>query len=247
MSPLGVLGVVMPVYNEETTVAEVVARVLARTEVAQLVIVDDGSTDNSWALIERAALDDNRVVIRRHELNRGKGAAVRTGLSVVSTPYVVVQDADLEYTPEDYPALLSPLLNGRAAVVYGSRFLDPTLLRISWRHELGNRVLTWATTVITGLDLSDEATCFKAFRSDLIERLYLRENGFGFCPEFTAKVARLGVPVVEIPVRYSARSVAQGKKIRLHHGFEALWCLVRYSLGPRSSGNRVDSSHVESL
>jgi glycosyltransferase involved in cell wall biosynthesis len=203
--------------------------------------VDDGSSDNSWTLIERAALGDSRIVTRRHDLNRGKGAAVRSGLSLVSTAYVVVQDADLEYDSGDYPALLSPLLDGRAEVVYGSRFLDRTLLRTSWWHEAGNLMLTWATSLMTGLKLSDEATCFKAFRTDLIGRLALRENGFGFCPEFTAKVARMGVPVVEVPIRYSARSHSQGKKIRLRHGFEALWCLLRYSRGPKGSGIRVDS------
>lgn len=238
------LGVVMPVFNEEATIARIVSQVLARPEVSQLVIVDDGSCDGSAALIKAAARLDSRVVCRSNGSNRGKGAAVRAGLAEIHAPYVVVQDADMEYDPADYPCLVEPIAEERADVVFGSRFMDRGLLRTSRWHEAGNRMLTCASTLITGLPLSDEATCYKAFRSDVIPWLDLREDGFGFCPEFTAKVARLGLKVMEVPVRYAARGVAEGKKLRPWHGIEALWCLVRYSVGPFNPPNASVSRHA---
>lgn len=223
----------MPVFNEERTVAELLRRVLARPEVHEVVAVDDGSTDGTWRELESLAKMDSRVRLLRHPMNRGKGAAVRTGLAALTAPYAIVQDADLEYDPTDYAKIIKPLIAGEADVVYGSRFLDASLANTARWHRAGNGWLTAAARVITGLRLTDEATCYKAIRRELLPLLALREEGFGFCPEFTAKVARLKLRVKEVPVHYRARSAADGKKIRLRHGFEALWCLVRYTWGPR--------------
>lgn len=227
------LGVVVPVFNEERTVVELLRRVLARPEVREVVAVDDGSKDGTWRELEKLAKMDSRLRLMRHPRNRGKGAAVRTGLATLTAPYAIVQDADLEYDPADYASVIGPLIAGEADVVYGSRFLDASLASTARWHRAGNGWLTAAACMITGLRLTDEATCYKAFRRELLPLLDLREEGFGFCPEFTAKAARLKLRVKEVPVHYRARSAADGKKIRLRHGFEALWCLVRYTWGPR--------------
>ena len=227
------LGVVVPTFNEETTVAALLKKVLERPEVAEVIAVDDGSSDATWCELEKVASLDPRIRLHRHPRNRGKGAAVKTALSLVTAPYAIVQDADLEYDPADYARVIRPLVRGEADVVYGSRFLDADLAHTTRWHRAGNGWLTAAARFITGLRLTDEATCYKAFRRELIPQLNLQEEGFGFCPEFTAKVARLKLRVVEVPVRYKARSIAEGKKIRIRHGVEALWCLVRYSWGPR--------------
>ena len=247
----------MPVYNEARWLDAILERVLARPEVAQVVAVDDGSTDGSWAKLQAWPARDARVRIIRHERNRGKGAAIRTALAHLSTPLILIQDADLEYDPEDYPKLLAPILSNQADVVYGSRFLGPrgsssssTLVgrdgvspspisgtathgpSPSW-HTLGNRLLTWASNRLTGLRLTDEATCYKLFKREVLARVELTEDGFGFCPEVTAKVGklvRLGqVRLVEVPIRYHGRTRAEGKKIRLRDGLAALACLWRHS------------------
>jgi len=231
LSSVGCLGVVVPVFNEAGTVAELMRRVLAQAEVAEVAVVDDGSSDGTWARLESIAAGDARVRLIRHERNRGKGAAVRSGLIQLTAPFCIIQDADLEYDPADFAGVVAPLLHDEADVVYGSRFLNAETARTVWLHRVGNHWLTLAARFITGLRLTDEATCYKAFSRELVTQLDLREEGFGFCPEFTAKVARMNLRVVEVPVRYQARSVADGKKIRLWHGLEALWCLIRYSWG----------------
>jgi len=245
----GELGVVMPAYNEEATVGEIMARALARPEVGQLVVVDDGSKDHTWSIAREVAGRDARVRVLKHDRNRGKGAAIRTGIGSLITRYLIIQDADLEYDPDDYPLLLAPLVSGEAAVVYGSRFMEGARACGHPLHRMGNRWLTGVARRMTGLDLSDEATCYKAMRVSLALSLDLREDGFGFCPELTAKIARRGLRLVEVPIRYRARSVAEGKKIRLRHGWEALWCLVRYSFrcGHPVGGSRgADRSGVGS-
>jgi glycosyltransferase involved in cell wall biosynthesis len=245
----GELGVVMPAYNEEATVGEIMARALARPEVGQLVVVDDGSKDHTWSIAREVAGRDARVRVLKHDRNRGKGAAIRTGIGSLITRYLIIQDADLEYDPDDYPLLLAPLVLGEAAVVYGSRFMEGARACGRPLHRIGNRWLTGVARRMTGLDLSDEATCYKAMRVSLALSLDLREDGFGFCPELTAKIARRGLRLVEVPIRYRARSVAEGKKIRLMHGWEALWCLVRYSFwcGHPAGGSRgADRSGVGS-
>jgi glycosyltransferase involved in cell wall biosynthesis len=168
-----------------------------------------------------------RIVALRHERNQGKGAAIHTALSHVQSEWVLIQDADLEYDPADYAVLLEPIRSGRADVVYGSRFAAHQNRDAAW-HTWGNRLLTWASNRVTGLRLTDEATCYKLLRRDTLRAMGLRERGFGFCPEVTAKVARMGLRLVEVPVSYRGRAKADGKKIRLRDGLRALYCLARY-------------------
>lgn len=227
--PAQCLAVVIPCYNEVRTVDELLRRVLAQPCVAEVWVVDDGSTDGTWERLQTWPGRDARVGVFRLERNCGKGAALRTGFAVVTAPVVIVQDADLEYDPADYPRLLAPIVTNQADVVYGSRFRTTAGAANPWWHRVGNRLLTLFSNWLTGLQLTDEATCYKLFRRELLARLDLRENGFGFCPEFTAKVARLGLRVVEVPVRYQGRTQAEGKKIRLWHGLQAGWCVLKYS------------------
>ena len=224
------LAVVIPCYNEADTLDEILRRVLARPEVAEVVVIDDASTDSSWERLKLWPLADARVRVVRQEQNRGKGAALRRGFAEVTAPVILVQDADLEYSPDDYSRLLAPLLAGEADVVYGSRFVrDRPRPPGSWWHWWGNRLLTWISNKASGLHLTDQATCYKMARRELVQHLDLREDGFGFCPEFTAKVARAGARVVEVPASYHPRTVAEGKKIRLRHGAEAVWCVLKYN------------------
>jgi glycosyltransferase involved in cell wall biosynthesis len=226
------LGIVMPVFNEERWLDTILERVLARPEVAQVVAVDDGSTDRSWQLLQLKKETDARVEIIRHNKNHGKGAAIRTALEHIKTPLILIQDADLEYNPSDYPKLLEPILGNEADVVYGSRFLDGTNGNPKW-HTLGNRLLTAACNRLTGLRLTDEATCYKLFKREVIEQIELTETGFGFCPEITAKVAKQvrtgNVRLKEVSIRYHGRSNSDGKKIRLRDGLSALACLWKHS------------------
>ncbi|WP_423430737.1 glycosyltransferase family 2 protein [Limisphaera sp. 4302-co] len=223
------LGVIVPCYNEAATLDTLLARVLARPETAEVVVVDDGSTDASSAKLEAWAARDPRVRVLRHDANRGKGAAIQTALPHLRSPFVVIQDADLEYDPDDYPNLLRPLLEGRADAVYGTRWGTGAYTKTPFWHRWGNRLLSWLARKITGLPITDEATGYKAFRRELLVRLELRESGFGFCPEVTAKLARLGARVVEVPIRYQGRTRAEGKKIRWHDGWGAVRCLLKYS------------------
>lgn len=227
-----ILGVAVPVFNEERWLDTILTRVLARPEVARVVAVDDGSTDGSWARLEQWPARDARVVVLRHEHNRGKGAAIRTALARLDTPVILIQDADLEYDPDDYPKLLEPILSNETDVVYGSRFGEQANGNPPW-HTAGNRLLTWAGNQLTGLRLTDEATCYKLFKREVLRQIELTEDGFGFCPEVTAKVGRLvrvgAVRLVEVPIRYHGRTRAEGKKIRLRDGLSALKCLWRHS------------------
>ena len=226
--PYPCLGVVMPCFNEEDTVLEIVERVLKSPWTEQLVIIDDGSTDGTPALLD--SLSDARVLVVHQPRNTGKGAALREGFRRVSSPYVVVQDADLEYDPAEYPVLLGPLLEGHADVVYGSRFASTPSRRVLYFwHTVGNRLLTVLSNVTTNLNLSDMETCFKAFRLDVVKQLDLQEDRFGIEPEMTAKVARDGWRVYEVGITYHGRTYAEGKKIGWRDGFQALWCIARYS------------------
>ncbi len=226
------LSVVMPVYNEAATVADVIRIVLAQRPVQQLVVVDDGSTDGTKEKVETVAKQDSRVVVVRHERNRGKGAAIRTGLSLVTAPIVLIQDADLEYDPAEYHLLLAPILAGKADVVFGSRFLgSPGGHRVLYYwHSLGNKILTTLSNMATNLNLTDMETCYKAFRREVIQKIKICEDRFGFEPEITAKIARLKVRIYEVPISYFGRTYAEGKKINWRDGFHALWCVVKYNL-----------------
>lgn len=246
------LGVIVPVYNEVRWIDPLLDQVLAQPEVQQVVAVDDGSRDDSWEKLRGWSERDERVCVVRHAGNRGKGAAIRTALGLLNTPLVLIQDADLEYDPADYRALLAPVLSGAAEVVYGSRFAVRSAESAFW-HKFENQCLTRACNWLTGLRLTDEATCYKLFRREVLTGLELLEDGFGFCPEVTAKIARMvrkgTVRLAEVPVKYHARTLAQGKKIRLKDGVTALRCLWKYSRSNELLGApaMVDRGHPECL
>jgi len=223
------LGVIMPVFNEARTIDEILRRVLAQPSVCELIAVDDASSDGTVDLLRSWPQRDPRVRVLEHPVNRGKGAAIRTALAASNAPVVIVQDADLEYSPEDYVPMLDLILNDQADVVYGSRFSTRDKLSNSSWHIFGNRCLTWCSNLASGLNLTDEATCYKMFRRDVLKHIKVEENGFGFCPEVTAKVSKLGVRVREVPVSYHGRTVAEGKKIRIKDGWNALQCIIKYN------------------
>jgi glycosyltransferase involved in cell wall biosynthesis len=220
------LSVIVPVYNERNTVVEAVRR--ARTaEIPldrEIILVDDGSTDGTRRVLPQ--LEDSTVRVVLHPENRGKGAAVRTGLGHVTGDLVLIQDADLEYDPEDWPRLLAPVLRGKARVVYGSRFTGERRNMLFW-HWVGNHFLSLVTNVLYNTTLSDMETCYKLFDRRLLEGLRLRSDRFGFEPEVTAKVLRTGERIYEVPISYAGREPAEGKKITWRDGVEALWILVR--------------------
>ncbi|HEX2850539.1 MAG TPA: glycosyltransferase family 2 protein [Acidimicrobiales bacterium] len=225
------LSVVMPCFNEERTLKHAVDRVLDSPWVGELIIVDDGSTDGSLEQADAAARADDRVKVLTQGRNQGKGAALRRGFASSTLPYVIVQDADLEYDPADFDVMLPPLVDGRADVVFGSRFLtgEPHRVLYFW-HSLGNRVLTGLSNMLTDLNLTDMETCYKAFRREVVDGLDLREDRFGIEPEITAKVARdHRWRVYEVGISYSGRTYADGKKIGWRDGFMAVRCIIRYS------------------
>jgi glycosyltransferase involved in cell wall biosynthesis len=224
-SPL--LSILIPVYNESATIAATIARVRAvdLPMSREIVAVDDGSTDGTWPLLVSLEGPDMRLL--RHESNLGKGSALRTALAAASGDYCVVQDADLEYAPDDLPAIVAPLLAGEADMVYGSRFLGrPERMKPVFRF--GNWVLAWTASLLFGRRVSDEATCYKAFRTSLLKSMNLHCTGFEFCPEVTAKGLRARVRFREVPIRYEARGANEGKKLTWRHGAQAVWTLVKY-------------------
>jgi glycosyltransferase involved in cell wall biosynthesis len=225
------LSVVMPVFNEAATVADVIKTVLAQRPVQQLVIVDDCSSDGTWEKLQLLAQNEPRIKFVRHEFNQGKGAALRTGIAHATAPIVIIQDADLEYDPTEYHRLLVPILSGKADVVFGSRFLgSPSGHRVLYYwHSVGNKILTTLSDMATGLNLTDMEVCYKTFRREIIQKIKIEENRFGFEPEITAKVAGLKVRIYEVAISYNGRTYAEGKKIGWRDGFHALWCIFKYN------------------
>lgn len=248
------LSVIVPVFNEEKTIKTILDRLLEVPVVTEIVVVDDGSSDQTAELAEAAAKQNNisgpqtprdalypssgveasshelpvppRIKVIRHEKNRGKGAAIRTGLNHVSCEVVVIQDGDLEYDPKDFIRMLEVIKSG-ANVVYGSRILGNN--RFSYkRYYLGGKFLSALSRFLYGITITDEPTCYKMARTDLLRKMNLRCTGFEFCPEMTAKAARLGETITEIPISYNPRSILEGKKIRWHDGITAVWTLLLY-------------------
>jgi glycosyltransferase involved in cell wall biosynthesis len=225
------LTAVMPVYNEAATVGEVIRVVLAQRPVRQLVIVDDCSQDGTWDKLQAIAKDEPRIKLARHEVNQGKGAALRTGISHATSDIVIIQDADLEYDPTEYHLLLAPILAGKADVVFGSRFLGGAGAHrvLYFWHSIGNTFLTLCSNMATDLNLTDMETCYKTFRREILQKIQIEENRFGFEPEITAKVAKLKVRIYEVGISYHGRTYAEGKKIGWRDGFRALWCILKYN------------------
>jgi glycosyltransferase involved in cell wall biosynthesis len=221
----------MPVYNEQDTVARVIKAVLAQRLVQELIVVDDGSQDGTCNQIEPLAQVEPRIKFLRHEVNQGKGAALRTGIAHATSAIVIIQDADLEYDPTEYCRLVNPILDDKADVVFGSRFRsgsDACRVLYYW-HSVGNNFLTMCSNIATDLNLTDMEVCYKAFRREVIQRTRIQENRFGFEPEVTAKVARAKVRIYEVGISYSGRTYAEGKKIGWRDGFRALWCIWKYN------------------
>jgi glycosyltransferase involved in cell wall biosynthesis len=234
MSPC--LSVIMPVYNEAATVGEVIDIVLAQPSVAELICVNDCSSDGSGAVLDKLAADRPKMRVFHHEVNKGKGAALRTGISHATAPLVIIQDADLEYDPSEYPRILRPILQNHADVVFGSRFIGSEEHRVLYFwHSVGNKILTLLSNMFTNLNLTDMETCYKAFRREIIQKIEIEESRFGFEPEITAKVARLGVRIYEVAISYHGRTYAEGKKIGWKDGFSALRCILKYNV--LKSGN----------
>lgn len=227
----GLLSVVMPVYNEGTTLAEVVGKVLAVPCLLEVIVVDDCSTDETPQVAQALAAQDARVRVARHEKNAGKTAALRTGFALTRGEIVIVQDADLEYDPAEIHAVIQPILEGHADAVFGSRFLVRRAARVLYfYHFLANKLLTFLSNALTNLNMTDVETGYKAFRGEIIRNMVITSNGFGFEIEVVAKVAKLKCAIYEVPISYYGRTYAEGKKIGFTDGLAALWLVFRYNL-----------------
>jgi glycosyltransferase involved in cell wall biosynthesis len=225
------LSVVIPVYNEERWIREVIRRVQAVTIPKEIIIVDDCSTDSTRSILRELECDEIRIVLQPH--NQGKGAALREGFRHATGTLVIVQDADLEYDPAEYPRLIQPIVENRADVVFGSRFIGNGHRVLYYWHYIANKMLTMASNMFTNLNLTDMETCYKVFRREVLADIRLKSNRFGFEPEITAKVARHKNPcwrVYEVPISYAGRTYEEGKKIGLKDAFNALYCIIRYWL-----------------
>ena len=220
------ISVVIPVYNEVSTIREIVARVQAVALEKEIIIVDDGSTDGTREQLQEITLSQENIRVLYHDRNQGKGAALRTGFAGATGDIVIIQDADLEYDPREYPVLLEPILDGRADVVYGSRFLGgPHRVLFFW-HSLGNKFLTLLSNAVTNLNLTDMETCYKVFKREVLAGMNLKSNRFGFEPEFTVKIAKKDCRIYEVPISYSGRTYAEGKKIGWKDGVKAIFAII---------------------
>ena len=221
------LSIIVPAYNELAFIATALERIKRCEPDCQIIVIDDGSTDGTCELLRQI----EGITLVEHDRNRGKGAAIRTALTHVTGDIIIIQDADLEYDPREYPKLLEPIIEGKADVVYGTRFGGSGAHRVLffW-HMLGNRLLTFLSNILTDLNLTDMETGYKAFTCEVADRLVIEENRFGFEPEFTAKVARMGVRIYEVGISYTGRTYAEGKKIHWKDGISAMRCIIKYNL-----------------
>jgi glycosyltransferase involved in cell wall biosynthesis len=226
------LGIVVPVFNEAATIADLIHIVLKQPLVKEVVIVDDASRDGTWEALQALPKEDARVKIFRHDVNQGKGAALRTGFGKVTAPIVLIQDADLEYDPREYPLLAMPIIKGKADVVFGSRFQGAGAHRVLYFwHSIGNNFLTLLSNMLTNINLTDMETGYKAFRREIIQKIKIQEDRFGFEPEITAKLSQVkDVRFFEVPISYYGRTYAEGKKIGWRDGFSAIRCILKYNL-----------------
>jgi glycosyltransferase involved in cell wall biosynthesis len=227
------LSVVIPVYNEARTIADIIERVDHVAIDKEIIVVDDYSTDGTREALAAVSPHFPNLTVLHHERNMGKGRALRTGFAAARGDYVIVQDADLEYDPDDYGKLLGPLEKDKADAVFGSRFLSTQEHRVLYFwHSVGNKLLTLLSNMTTDLNLTDMETCYKVFRRELIQSIQLEEDRFGFEPEVTAKLAKVGARIYEVGVAYHGRTYAEGKKIGMKDGFRALWCILKYGAKP---------------
>ena len=226
-----ILSVLIPVFNERDTIERLLDEVHSVTVRKEVICVDDCSTDGTRDLLTRLHAEGRIDRLERHEVNRGKGAAIRTALGVSTGNVVIVQDADLEYDPADWPVLLAPIIDGRADAVFGSRFLGGPHRVLYFWHSVGNRALTTFSNMLTNLNLTDMETCYKAIRGELARSLPLTSDRFGFEPEVTARLARARARIYEVPISYSGRTYAEGKKIGWRDGVAAIWHILRFNLG----------------
>ena len=225
------LGVIIPAYDEAGTIARVLETVLAQPLVREVLVVDDASRDGTWAVLQPLAQADERIKLLQHAVNRGKGAALRTGFAKATAPIVVVQDADLEYDPADYGTLAGPILAGKADVVFGSRFAGSGAHRVLYYwHYVGNKMLTLFSNMATNLNMTDMESGYKMFRREEMQKIQIEEDRFGFEPEIVAKVSRMGLRIYEVPISYYGRTYNEGKKIGWRDGFSALRCIIKYNL-----------------
>ena len=220
------VSVVIPVYNEESTIREIIERVQAVPVDKEIIVVDDYSTDGTSDELTKLEAE-GAIRLYRHEVNKGKGAACRTGIAKIEGDVVIIQDADLEYDPADYPILLGPIEKGRSKVVYGSRFLGAHKAMYFW-HSVGNKMLTLVTNVLYNTTLTDMETCYKVFTADIARKLTLKSNRWGFDPELTAKILKMGNRIYEVPISYTGREFDEGKKISWKDGFTIIWVLIKY-------------------
>ncbi len=231
MEPYKCLSVVIPAYNEEATIAHVLREVLRLDVVAEVIVVNDCSNDRTAEIVEQLAAGDRRLKLLQHKVNLGKTEALKTGFAQVGAEIVIIQDADLEYDPSEIPAVIQPIIDGKADVVYGSRFLVRKASRVLYfYHYLANKLLTFCSNLLTNINFTDVETGYKAFRSDIMRNMVISSSGFGFEIEVTAKIAKLRCSIYEVPISYYGRSYEQGKKIGAMDGIAAFWYVLKYNL-----------------